>query len=388
MAWLALAFVSSARSAPAYPETLPEGAGSLQAEIETVLAKGWRRPSDELRQLVSDNQQRVAAWIAQGEAGRGGIWPAELGWLQAGNEAGATFGRLVLLDARRAEVEDRYEDMVARYLGVLELAFHLRSQGPPEPSGWVASEQLEDLAVQRIAELVRRGGPTQESWQLLARELPRLAERRASIAEVNARVRREVFDSVRAQLCADGAPLDRWAASALDRCADLERELERLYARCVELDDPEPYERALDPIRTELRSLCVPGDVRAAVRARIDSQAHRWLALGLESGAACIDADLVRRTSLDMLIAAIAVRRFIDSRGSVPSTLEEIVPEYLERVPRDPFDSGAGLRLVVRGPWRLASAGPDRSYDGGRRAWSPSDPGLATDLLVPGPSSH
>ena len=68
-----------------------------------------------------------------------------------------------------------------------------------------------------------------------------------------------------------------------------------------------------------------------------------------------------------MAATALAIRLYELDHGRRPGTLDELVPEYLTDVPRDPFDGGDGpLRYAPdAAPARLYSIGPDGVDDGG-----------------------
>jgi hypothetical protein len=74
------------------------------------------------------------------------------------------------------------------------------------------------------------------------------------------------------------------------------------------------------------------------------------------------------------------VERFRQARGRWPTTLTELVPDYIKQVPRDPFD-GAPLRYrpfdqgVV-----IYSVGVDKQDNGGHLAKNPNERG--SDLGV------
>lgn len=48
----------------------------------------------------------------------------------------------------------------------------------------------------------------------------------------------------------------------------------------------------------------------------------------------------------ELLVAAISAERYRRTRGQLPASLEDLVPDYLDRFPRDPFD-GQALRMIA-----------------------------------------
>jgi len=70
-----------------------------------------------------------------------------------------------------------------------------------------------------------------------------------------------------------------------------------------------------------------------------------------------------------LLMTELAIRAYRLEKGANPERLEELVPEYLARVPIDPY-SDSGAPLVYRrtnGEYLLYSLGPNREDDGGQR---------------------
>ncbi|HPC62281.1 MAG TPA: hypothetical protein PKX23_16595, partial [Verrucomicrobiota bacterium] len=66
--------------------------------------------------------------------------------------------------------------------------------------------------------------------------------------------------------------------------------------------------------------------------------------------------------------AEAAARCYLAEQGRAPSTLQELVPQYLTRVPEDPFTGGSLLYRPQTTNWLLYSVGPDGTDDGGVRA--------------------
>ena len=66
-----------------------------------------------------------------------------------------------------------------------------------------------------------------------------------------------------------------------------------------------------------------------------------------------------------VVLTALAIERFRLAEGKLPQTLSEVVPTYLDAVPKDPFD-GEDLKYRTRDVgYVVYSVGDDRSDDGG-----------------------
>jgi hypothetical protein len=75
----------------------------------------------------------------------------------------------------------------------------------------------------------------------------------------------------------------------------------------------------------------------------------------------------IARTRLKVARAALAVEQWRMKNGSWPERLEDLVPEFLNEVPQDPYSDGTiGYVRTERGGVILYSVGPDGKYNGGR----------------------
>jgi UDP:flavonoid glycosyltransferase YjiC (YdhE family) len=69
-----------------------------------------------------------------------------------------------------------------------------------------------------------------------------------------------------------------------------------------------------------------------------------------------------------LMTAELALRCYQSEQGRLPSSLEQLVPEYLQQVPLDPF-SGRPVIYHPQGTnWLLYSVDEDGVDDGGKRA--------------------
>jgi hypothetical protein len=87
---------------------------------------------------------------------------------------------------------------------------------------------------------------------------------------------------------------------------------------------------------------------------------------------------------------ALAIRAFQMEHGALPNTLKELVPDYLPRVPDDPFSGKpfrylpSGVPGLPAGAWAVYSFGGNCIDDGGT-AYTPSgfEPYREPDLVIP-----
>lgn len=69
-----------------------------------------------------------------------------------------------------------------------------------------------------------------------------------------------------------------------------------------------------------------------------------------------------------LLTVELALRCYESDQGHAPTTLEQLVPNYISRVPLDPFSDRPVIYRPQGTHWLVYSVGEDRVDDGGKRA--------------------
>ncbi len=91
----------------------------------------------------------------------------------------------------------------------------------------------------------------------------------------------------------------------------------------------------------------------------------RWQARPARQKAELKHNKMVARVRL--LTTELAVRCYQSEQGGAPTGLEQLVPQYLQRVPPDPFSARPLLYRPQGTNWLLYSVGEDAVDDGGKR---------------------
>jgi hypothetical protein len=85
---------------------------------------------------------------------------------------------------------------------------------------------------------------------------------------------------------------------------------------------------------------------------------------------------------LRLLATELALRCYQASKGRPPARLDDLVPDYLAKVPQDPFSRRPLIYRPQGATWLLYSVGPDGVDDGGRPMVRGSNKG---DILCDSP---
>ncbi len=80
-------------------------------------------------------------------------------------------------------------------------------------------------------------------------------------------------------------------------------------------------------------------------------------------------------TQKALLAVGLALRAYRLDHGAYPAGLSDLVPDYLDAVPNDPFAEDVPLRYRIDGDrYILYSVGPDGVDDGGMAIFDPNNP--------------
>jgi len=130
----------------------------------------------------------------------------------------------------------------------------------------------------------------------------------------------------------------------------------------------------VDMMREYIRACELPLSRRHKRMRAIDQDARYRNISSFHILARALMPALARAAELDLMAiahvrtaqAAIAIERYRLATGVLPVSLADLVPEYLEAVPEDPFD-GKALRYRKLEPgFVVYSIGPDQTDDGGK----------------------
>ena len=145
------------------------------------------------------------------------------------------------------------------------------------------------------------------------------------------------------------------------------------------------YQSAKSSVITSFEQLGVgKPDVGAdGIRIDIDERETRWLfSEGAHDSFRLLRMSLAAETTRDLVITAIALKRYEIRHQHLPGTLQELVPDFVKTVPIDWMD-GQPLRYRPNsdGTFLLYSVGENGKDDGGNTSLEKHDRGHVWFLL-------
>jgi hypothetical protein len=94
--------------------------------------------------------------------------------------------------------------------------------------------------------------------------------------------------------------------------------------------------------------------------------------------------DLLRQTATNMDVA-LALYRFKNDQHRYPEQLEQLVPEYLAKMPVDQFNGAPPIYRRTKAGYLLYSVGPNTKDDGGRKDGNADDIAVTMDSMIDEP---
>ncbi len=128
----------------------------------------------------------------------------------------------------------------------------------------------------------------------------------------------------------------------------------------------------LDIMSKSVQACKLPLKERLEVVKSIDTEMReipeiRYLAKAMTPAVARVtEIDCRTMARLDAAFAAIAVERYRLANGKLPESLNDIVPEFIESIPIDPFDTKPLKYKKLDPGFVIYSIGEDRQDDGGK----------------------
>ena len=225
---------------------------------------------------------------------------------------------------------------------------------------------LEDIALETLERMLSFGSPSPERSAELSRlladqvdvarmRMPVLHQRAMAVDILRQMGSGTLEESVRE---ADGSRILLWLGRG--RAKD-----ESVW--CLERLNEMVDTTRLSPLEASRKAKEVDDRIEAEGSKRRREISVGWSPAGLllPSLSGIHEQAIVANTRLSMARVALAIESFRRETGRLPQTLQELVPKYLDALPKDVF-SGSRLRYVLdENGYRVYSVGPDGNDDGG-----------------------
>lgn len=286
--------------------------------------------------------------------------------------------KLVIVEGRLYEKENRWDLALDNYLSVLRFANHMGQQ-----KDFIIITTAVGIGAQRmvyipLAQYINREKLNSQDCQSLLNSLVSLGNNRTgldSASEEEKEIMKEVIRII--------------GDEAKQKGQYDEIYLQKLYRKFDKLCDkffgyeiiafkknrPEIYEEKIIQLRNEVEKEIKPLNLTweslkkvAGIPEGIDSPslAAKILVSMAMPRYRTITRYYTSLSELNTLIAAVAIKLYELKNGRIPDSLPELIPTYLSKLPEDPFDDFKPLKYGKRDKeWVVYSFGPDRQDNHG-----------------------
>ncbi len=372
---------ASQNAAPVYEKAMPKERwleNPQRARIKAVLEKGWD-PSAGLEPLLQGYapelavaRQALALPEFDLESGKSSDIRLDTPVRQLAGPLDLV--RLFLLQGRYWESRSQPAEAAGSYAAALGVAFHLGQLRNQALLGQLGRVVAMEQAWTPASGVIERGSGGVEDYRLLRDAAARLASGDVDLAAALEREHRLLSQARQlfVKRVWDAYPSFR-RGSVLGDYKTFEQRAIETTLRTARENRPEDLDRFFDDIPAQHPGL--------RFKSWISCFGHpdEFVPCFLSSGQDTLPAAAriprysklffpyhVRRVQAGLLEAGAAIRLYEFDRGAPPERLAELVPDFLARVPQDPFNAFSELRYRRQaGGWLLYSLGPDRRDDSG-----------------------
>ena len=401
-----LCFSSYAAEDETNASTIYRRASSLLAQLpqdfpnrtSSVINNGWQVENEDLKELLTKNHEAIGEFkratrlsYCQFTSGAPMKKDASTELPQHADEVNVA--RLVLLEGRQWEKENRPDLALENYLSVLRFANHLGQQ-----KDFILLSKLLEIIVRRLAfapleQHINREQLTTQDCRHLLDSLVSLRRQDAGLEgafEEEKEAAKNTIRTIKKKEWYNAFYNYEKMYNEFDR---LEDEYLSYLVTAYRENKPEAYEERVRRFREQLEIDTKPFNMawkglqaRLGLPEGIDYPtltARQVFAIVAPRSTKVITRYYASLSEFDALITAAAVRLYELENGQIPDTLQAVVPTYLSKLPEDPFDDFKPLRYERREKrWIVYSIGPDREDNDGKLRYEEAGSDKVGDIVV------
>lgn len=283
--------------------------------------------------------------------------------------------RLVLVEARLYEKENKWSLVLADYIDILKFEGQLNQQSSSILMSKMYGSIVKNLVYIPLVQFINRKDISIQDCQVLLDQLISLKNKNSGLENVSEEEKEIAKNTIR--LAGEEAKkkgqydenLYQRFYQEFDKLAD---EYFGYLSISSKENKPEKFRERLEQLDAELEKETKPLALakgalggKIGLSKGIDSPYAKQMVLLTMSGYTnTITKYYVQLTKLNLLITASAIKLYQLKNGKLPENLQELMPGCLTKSPDDPFDNFNPLRYkIVDKGWIVYSLGPDKEDD-------------------------
>lgn len=349
-------------------------------KAKEVINNGWLAGHSDIRELLLQNQKAIDDFKRASELaycdftfGKTVEKTANAPLPFSGNIL--MLARLVLLEARFYEKENKMGLALENYISLLRFKNHLDRQVSFVLISQTLGNIVQNLIYAPLTQFIARKDLNLQECKYLQDTLIFMKNNRVGpekIFEEEREVSRNTIRSMGVEAKRQGNYDEDFYQTLYKEFDDFSEELNKYLMEAAKENRPEIYKERVDAFSNELKTerlklpleafknlIGLPSEFRNYTPSRI---AKILASVGAESYGRIIPRYYINFAKFNILLAAVTVRLYALRNHRTLDSFQELVPDYTLNLPEDPFDDFKPLKFEKRDKgWVIYSFGPDKS---------------------------
>ena len=369
-------------------EMLTKMPADFVLKSQEIIKNGWTSDDEEMRGVLIANKDAINEFKRASKIKDCDFTKTNITIVNNVKEFEAKnlryLSRLVLLEARLFEKENKLDQALDDYISVLTLANNLEKQKNPIVMIKLLELFTKDLAYAPISLYVNRKDLTLNDYGKLLSELLKVREERVGLEDtfkneeemINNKMIKDLkhFKTTENYVKEFSKEYYRVSNEQLRYLIDAykENKYEKYKAKIKEFQKMVGIKNGKPGMLAPLKAEFFP---KYAARILIAFTEKTYLE-------AFITHYYVINCKYDILTTAIAIKVYSKESGKTPGSLQEIVPKYLPEILIDPFDDFKPLKYKKTNMgWLVYSYGPDKTDDKANKIYDGSSKDKTGDIV-------
>lgn len=360
---------------------LPKDFTSMEhtQELIKIINDGWKNDNKELKEILINNQialnefkEATKLQNCDFSFGKQIKMTATTPLPQFGEPLSLV--RLVLVEARLYEKENKWDLALNNYIYVLRFMHHLNQQKSFILLSHIVETITQNLVYTPLAQYVTREDLNLEQCQILFDTLLFMKRNRIGLEKAFEEENEEMKNTIRTigeEAKQKGEYKESYYQALYNEFDRLQDEFTEYLILAYKENKPEIYKEKTDEFNADLEKAEKPLNLAwesikgmMGLHNKISSpvlSAKILVSLGWGKYAKLITRYYISLSRLDMLCTAVAIKLYEINNGKVPDSFEELIPLYFTELPDDPFNNFNPLKYTkTEKGWVIYSFGPDK----------------------------
>ena len=281
--------------------------------------------------------------------------------------------RLVMIEARLFESENKYDLALNDYIVVLRFENHLNQQKDFVMLSNIMAIVAQNVVSEPLAQYINRKELSVQECLKLLDELNSLRKNRAGLDkafEEEKEIYKNTIRMLGEQAKRDGYYVDSFFQKMYKEFDERQEEFSKYLIAAYKENKPNIYNERIIQFENEVKKEAkffnvdwesIKGFVSLSPGIKTPELIAKIIFVKLPSYSKNINSYYIALSKFNVLLTAVAVKLYEIKNAKAPDDLQMLLPEYLSEIPEDPFNNFSPLKFERKDSgWVVYSLGPDK----------------------------